>query len=98
MAEFEEFRAALVGREEIHESFVVTLRQAEQPQQASIVSAAHAQSAPHELPDVVTRDVAFEEERVNVLPERISSADDGLIEFVGHLAPALLAGTQDRLG
>ena len=71
IAEFAEVRAAVVGRQEIQETFVIARRDVEQLQQGSIVAAARAQTSPDQLPDIVSGDIAAQEQRVNVLPERV---------------------------
>ena len=83
-------------RQEVHEPLVVARRDAEQIEQPAIVAAAHGETAPHHLADVVPGDVAIEEHRMQVLPERVAAFDNRLKELVGELAPPL-ARRQHRL-
>src|ERR687889_61025 len=88
--------SAIVRCEEVHEPLVVRFRYAEQLQERAVVPPADAESAAHELTNIVSRNVSDQEQRMNVLPERISAADDRLIQIVGDLAAAL-ACREDRL-
>ena len=55
--------------EKIQESLVIRFRNVEEGEQRTVVSARGTQATAQELPDVVARDVASQEQRVNVIPE-----------------------------
>src|SRR5262249_38080547 len=88
--------AAVMGRQEVHETLVVARRNAEQLKQRTVISGARAEAAANQLTNVVPRDVPLQEERVDVLPEGIPAVQERMIELVGNLTPSL-AHRQDRL-
>ena len=96
LTEFAEPDAAVVGGQEVHEAAIVAGRHAEQRQQRLVAAARLAQAAPHELAQVVARDVARQEQRIDVLPERRALLDERVVQLVGDLAAAIGDRRQQR--
>ena len=78
--------AAFVRRQEVHEAAIVAARHAEQRQQRLVAAARLAQAAANELAQIVARDVASQEHRIDVLPERRALLDERVVQLVGDLA------------
>ena len=86
--------SAFVRGQEVHEALVVAIVHAEQLQQAAVVSARRGQAEADELSQIVTRDVALEQQRVDVTPERVVAVDEGAVELIGQTPPPLAPGRQ----
>src|SRR5262245_14245196 len=67
-----EVGATVVGGQEIEEALVVAWRDTEQLEHRPIVAARGGQTAPHQLTHVVSSDIPRQEQRIDVLPERIT--------------------------
>src|SRR5262245_27788198 len=67
--EFPHRNPALVRGQEVHEAPVVAARHAEERQHRLVAAPGFLQAATNELTEIVARNVAREEHRVDVIPE-----------------------------
>ena len=74
---------ALMGGQEIHEPLVVTVFHPEQLQQGPVVAARSREPEADELTKIMSGDIAFEQQRVNMAPERIVPFNERAVELVG---------------
>src|SRR5687767_105456 len=77
---------ARVCRQKVVQSLVVGVRHAEQSQQRPISSFGLRQPATDQLAEVMPCEIAFEEHRVNMIPERVMALDQHVVELVRDLA------------
>ncbi len=89
VTELAEPDATLVRGQEVHEAAIVAARHAEQRQHRLVAAPRLAQAAPNQLAQIVARDVARQEQRIDVVPERCTSLDERVVEVVGDLAAAI---------
>ena len=88
---------ALVRRQEVHEPLVVAVVHAEQLQQRPVVAARRREAEADELTQIVPRDVALEQQRMDVSPERVVAVDERAVELVGQ-SPTPLAARRQAVG
>ena len=88
VSEFAEFHSTVVRGEEIHEPLVIPAGMRKSWSSASVVPTSDGQPTSNELAEVVPGDVAGNEQRMNVVPERIAAPDERLVELVGKLTAA----------
>ena len=94
--EFPEVGAAIVRGQEVQKPLVVVAAHAKQLQQRPVVATRRGQPPSDQLAHVVPRDVARDEQRIDVIPERVAGVDDGGVQLVGDLRAPLARG-QHRL-
>src|SRR6187455_1253186 len=93
MSEDSEVGTAVMRGQEVEESFVVLVRHAEQLQQLTIVDTGRREALAHEFPHVMSRNVARQEQRVDMVPERIAAVHQRRVQLVGDLHPSLTCRT-----
>src|SRR4026207_1808652 len=87
-AELAEVDVAAVRREKVEEPLVVGGRHPEHLQDSTIVPAGFEERLPDDGHDVRSRDIAIDEQRVNVLPERTTARGESFVQMIGDaLAP-----------
>ena len=90
IAELPIINSAIVGRQKVQEPLVIRLRNSEELEERPVVAARRLQASAQEFAQVVTGNVAIEEMRIDIVPERIAARDNRLIQVVCKLPPAFV--------
>src|SRR5262249_16956812 len=75
--------------QKIQESLIVLLRHSKQIEERAIVPLRRGKSPRHQTPHVVSCDIPHQKHRIDVIPEGILTANEGIVELVGHPHPFL---------